>query len=387
MATTKQIFTLPIVIAIISVMFFSIQTVTAAGSLDITGVKNFAILANTYTNSGAGTVLNGDLGYLVAPANHPTVFSTTFASPSSIYVSTKAIQANLITSANNPVQSGTCTTARTVATVLGSLPQPLTPGVYCIGGAASIGTAGITLSGDGVYIFRISGTLTTMVNSEVKLVENAKADNVFWVPAGATTLGANSVFAGNILSNAAITVGSTVDMYGRILSNGAVTTGSLVAITSPAVLTTPTQTGVRSSDCIDNCVMPTLGLNSKPAMTNSQLSWDSYNREDLKFEQTKMGQELKATKLWDSSKIQRDLPVKVVPYLDDRDTMKFANTKMSQELKATKLWDSSKIQSELPDRVLISYSNDDKADSKLKQMKVTQELKAKRIWDSSRIQN
>jgi len=199
------------------------QAFTSAGASNLTGVNNFAILANTYTNTGAGTVLNGDLGYTVPPANPPTVTGTTFTSTSLTYISAEAIQAKLIAFLNDPAQSGACTTTLTAATVLDSLPQPLTPGVYCIAGAVSINTV-TTLSGDGVYIFRLGGALNTVAGSIVKLAGNAKADNVSWVPVGATTLGANSVFAGNVLSNAAITVGTKVSLDGRILSNGAVTT-------------------------------------------------------------------------------------------------------------------------------------------------------------------
>jgi len=229
-----------VLVAMISVIFFSIPTVTAAGPLDLTGVKNFALLANTFT-AGAGTTLNGDLGYTVPPATLPTVNGITFISTDSTYISAQAIQAMLIASANNSTQSGACTTTLTAATVLDSLAQPLTPGVYCITGAVSINEK-ITLSGDGVYIFRMGGALNTVANSVVNLVGDAKADNVFWVPVGATTLGANSVFAGNVLSDAAITVSTTVTMDGRILSNGAVTTGALATIIAPIGITPPVDT-------------------------------------------------------------------------------------------------------------------------------------------------
>src|SRR5436309_12089015 len=224
----------------VAVVLFA-QTFTSASPSDLTGVRNFAILANTYTNTGAGTVLNGDLGYTVPPANPPTVTGTTFTSTSPTYISAEAIQAKLIAFLNDPAQSGACTTTLTAATVLDSLPQPLTPGVYCIAGAVSINTV-TTLSGDGVYIFRLGGALNTVAGSIVKLAGNAKADNVSWVPVGATTLGANSVFAGNVLSNAAITVGTKVSLDGRILSNGAVTTGPFDAITAPKGITPPVDT-------------------------------------------------------------------------------------------------------------------------------------------------
>src|SRR5438552_10126429 len=236
----KILLVLPIATALISAGFLSIKiSAVADPSLDLTGVSNFAILVNTYTNTGAGTVLVGDLGYTVPPANPPTVFGTTFTSTSPTYISAEAIQANLIASANDPTLTGTCTTTLTAATVLDSLPQPLAPGVYCITGAVSV-NVGITLSGDGVYLFRLGGALNTAAGSNVLLAGNAKAGNVFWVPVGATTLGANSVFAGNVLSNAAITVGTTVGMNGRILSNGAVTTGPSDTIVAPPAATTTT---------------------------------------------------------------------------------------------------------------------------------------------------
>ncbi|HEY8109870.1 MAG TPA: ice-binding family protein, partial [Candidatus Nitrosotenuis sp.] len=233
--TVKKILILPVVVAMISIMFFSIQTV-AADSLDLTGVGNFAILANTYTNSGTGVVLAGDLGYSVnaSPGNPPAVSGAIFAAPTPTYLSAIASQSNLLASTNNPSQSGACTTTRSGATVLDDLPQPLTPGVYCIDGSAYVNTAGIILNGDGLYIFRINGALDTVANSHVILTGNAQSNNVFWVPTGGTTLGANSVFAGNILTNAATTLGSTVSMNGRILSNGAVTTTGPDTITAPS---------------------------------------------------------------------------------------------------------------------------------------------------------
>jgi len=241
LSAMRKILVLPVVVGLIPVVFLSLLVGTTSGPLDLTGVDNFALLANTYTNTGSGTVLNGDLGYTVAPANPPTVNGTIFTSTSPTYISAKTIQAKLIASANDPTQSGACTTTLTAATVLDSLPQPLTPGVYCIGGAVSINSV-TTLSGDGAFMFRLGGALDAVAGSTVQLAGNARANDVFWVPVGATTLGAHSVFAGNLLSNAAITVGTTVRVDGRILSNGAVTTGPSVTITAPRGVTPPVDT-------------------------------------------------------------------------------------------------------------------------------------------------
>ena len=65
-----------------------------------------------------------------------------------------------------------------------------TPGVYCTtgAGAASIGTAGITLSGAGTYIFRINGAFTSVDGSTVTLSNSASTCDVFWTPTEATSL-------------------------------------------------------------------------------------------------------------------------------------------------------------------------------------------------------
>ena len=100
----------------------------------------------------------------------------------------------------------------------------LTPGVYCYAGAISV-TGTFTMNGPGLYIFRTASTLNTTANSIVALNGGATAANVFFVPVGATTLGANSVFKGTILgSSAAITLGdNTTLLDGRVLTQAAVT--------------------------------------------------------------------------------------------------------------------------------------------------------------------
>lgn len=121
-----------------------------------------------------------------------------------------------------------------------------TPGVYCTRStrAASIGTAGITLSGSGTYLFRIDGALTTVANSHVTL-SGASACDVFWTPTGATTLGANTTFAGTDIDDAGITVGSTTAWTGRALAFATTVTTDTDTITVPtcAVPPAPGQSG------------------------------------------------------------------------------------------------------------------------------------------------
>jgi hypothetical protein len=264
MTNMKQALVLSVLVIMISVISFSIQNVTAAGPLDLTGVNNFAILATTFT-SDPSAIINGDLGYAVSPATSPTTSGTTFIATDPTYIVAETAQAKLIASANNSTQTGTCTISLTAATVLDTLPQPLTPGVYCITGAVSINNV-ITLSGDGVYIFRMGGALNTVALSTVTLAGNAKADNVFWVPVGATTLGANSHFTGNVLSNAAITVSTLVTVDGRILSNGAVTIGASATTTTPTVITIPVITPPIITPQV-NTTIPVITIITPPTVT------------------------------------------------------------------------------------------------------------------------
>ena len=97
----------------------------------------------------------------------------------------------------------------------------------------------VTLKGAGVYIFRPGGALTTGANSDVLLTNGACAADVFWVPVGATTLGANAAlsptptFSGNILDAAGITIGHFANLTGRALAFGGTLTTDANTITVP----------------------------------------------------------------------------------------------------------------------------------------------------------
>src|SRR6185312_15141614 len=109
------------------------------------------------------------------------------------------------------------------------------PGVYCINGAASIGTAGITLNATGNYIFKINGALTSVSGSTVSLTNGASINNATWAPVGGASLGANTQFSGTILSGAAaITTGANDIVQGRLISESAVTIGAGAGAVAPS---------------------------------------------------------------------------------------------------------------------------------------------------------
>jgi len=228
----------------IRLIYISRDKILAATNPSLGLASTFGILASTYTNTVSGTTITGDLGYTTGPAVAPTVSGTThvgggtYSTAGTDQGSALADldgQACTFTFASGAIDLATDTTHGTMGIYA--------PGVYCTGAAsaASIGSGGITLSGSGTYIFRITGALTTVVSSVVTLANGASSCDVFWTPGEATTLGANSTFIGTDIDAAGITIGSTVTWRGRALAfGGTVTTDTDTIDTTCSVAPTPT---------------------------------------------------------------------------------------------------------------------------------------------------
>lgn len=136
--------------------------------------------------------------------------------------------------------------------------QTLTPGVHSCPGATTL-NLDLTLDGLGnpnaVFIFKIQGPLSTNANSKVKLVNGAKACNVFWKVEGLVDMGTGTTMRGTVIANNAainMTAGDTLE--GRAMStNGAITVQSIFGYTpigcgSP-VLVGPLAPNLASADC------------------------------------------------------------------------------------------------------------------------------------------
>lgn len=114
--------------------------------------------------------------------------------------------------------------------------QTLTPGVHSSPGATTL-NLDLTLDGLGnpnaVFIFKILGPLSTNANSKVKLVNGAKACNVFWQVEGLVDMATGTAMRGTVIANnAGINMTSGDTLEGRALStNGAVTVSGIFAYT------------------------------------------------------------------------------------------------------------------------------------------------------------
>ena len=209
---------------------------TFAATTPSLGVANtFGVLSSTFTVVTSTTV-NGDVGYTVAgaPTTPPTVNGTIYPEDAT-WTNAGTAQGTALTNLNNQtctytfpdtaINLSTDTTHGTVGVY--------TPGVYCTRAtrAASIGTAGITLTGSGTFIFIINGAFTSAPGAVVTLANGASSCDVFWAPTAATTLGANNTFVGTIIDDAGITVGANTTWTGRALAYGGTVTTDTDTIT------------------------------------------------------------------------------------------------------------------------------------------------------------
>ncbi len=239
----KKINLLFIVVLVAVVLFLQgSKPAMAAISPSLGDAIVYGVLADTYTNTSAGTTINGSVGFTTGPAVLPSGIHINYGSDAP-YAFAGIDQAIALRSLNEQA----CTFAFASGAIdlaSDTTHGPVgiyTPGVYCVDGAASIGTAGITLQGSGTYIFKMTGALNTVNNSVVSL-DGSSACDIWWVPGAATTLGDNSTFIGTNIDPSGITVGSNVDWVGRALAFGGTVTTSLNDTITVPVCAAPSAT-------------------------------------------------------------------------------------------------------------------------------------------------
>ena len=153
--------------------------------------------------------------------------------------------------------------------------QILTPGVYSISAAATL-NLDLTLNGMGnpnaVFIFQIAGSLSTNADSKIKLINSAKACNVFWKIEGLVSMASGTMMKGTVIANnAAINMNTNDTLEGRALSTaGAITVDGILAYTpigcgSP-VLNGPAAPNLGSAACY--AIFSTNGAVSNSGITH-----------------------------------------------------------------------------------------------------------------------
>ena len=208
---------------------------TSAGAVGNTGVSH--ITGNIGTQIGAITTF-GNVDGVLQNANTETATAVTDLA---------ALYTELSTS----------TTTSTHGAVLGT-GEIMGPGVYQIAAAGSIaGTLTLDAGGDAnaLFIFKVGGAFTTAAGTEVILLNNAKACNVFWVAEGAIGMAAGTKMKGTLIANnAAISIAAGGQLEGRMFSTaGAIaidgTTARLPLGCALPTLSGPTAPTLASTEC------------------------------------------------------------------------------------------------------------------------------------------
>jgi hypothetical protein len=242
----------------------------AAKHVDLGSAAHFAILAQSGISTTGTTSVLGDIGVSPIDATGMTGFglvmdpSGTFATSAMVLGKATASDYTAPTPANltdavNDMQAAYTDAAGRPADVtdlgagdIGGM--TIAPGVYAWGTDLTIPTD-VTLAGGpaSVWIFQVSGTLTTASATTIILSGGATAGNVYWQVAGQTTLGTTSSFSGIILDETAIVMNTGATLDGRALAQTAVTLdGSIVNGQVPSTLVDDLFLISSSSDPVNN---------------------------------------------------------------------------------------------------------------------------------------
>jgi hypothetical protein len=147
--------------------------------------------------------------------------------------------------------------------------ETITPGVYSIGSAGSIGGA-LTLDGggdpDAFFVIKFLGAFTVGANAEVIVTNGTQSCNVFYIVDGAISVAADADIKGTLFSKGgAVGLGTGVQLEGRMLTMaGAITLGDgASAVPPPGTITIPIS-------CDSGCV-PAPDLDILGSLTNFAL--------------------------------------------------------------------------------------------------------------------
>ena len=206
---------------------------TQASTISLGTAADYGVLAGAAVTNGGSSYLNGKVG--VSPGTAITGIATLFMPGSSTISSDIGgdpfTAQNDVTAANEAITVQNKAGHSPIAAELGS--QVVYPGIYSSDAAFGL-TGVLTLNGNGnpnsEFIFITPAALTSAAASSIVLENCAKAKNIYWQLGAAATLGASSIFAGNILAQAAITTGAGVQIKGRLFAKAAITLDSTTIV-------------------------------------------------------------------------------------------------------------------------------------------------------------
>jgi len=219
---------------------------------------SYAILAGTTVTNTGNSVITGNVGISPGSACTGLPAPCTGGGPGTVNGAihagdAQALQAQTdLTAAYGVAASSPCNS--TSLAPWGG--QTLTPGTYCQTTSPTLGGT-LTLSGNGVFIFKSGSTLVTAPGAQVALINGAQSCNVFWQVSSSATIDTTTIFVGTIMALTSITVNNGATIQARALArNGQVslindqitapTTCNAVTVAGPTPTPTPAVSGAPS---------------------------------------------------------------------------------------------------------------------------------------------
>jgi hypothetical protein len=190
-------------------------TALAATDPGLGGAGYFAVLAGTGTslsNTGPSWI-TGQVGAAAGIVGFPPGTAGPQHNADATYITAET---NLGTAYTNAAGQPTTTDYSNVN--LGGL--TLGPGVYNQSTAPTL-TGTLTLSGGGIYIFKIGSTLITASGARVSLINGAQPCDIFWVVGSSAVIATSTTFVGTIMALASITMQTGATLNGRALARTA----------------------------------------------------------------------------------------------------------------------------------------------------------------------
>jgi hypothetical protein len=237
----------------------------AATFVDLGTAASYSVLAGTgVTNTGAATVLAGDLG--LSPSGVIAGFPPGSTLGTVHDKDAAAEQAQEDRQAAYDDAAGQTSTAAFAGDQAGAI---LKPGVYT-SGAAITNTGTMTLDADGdssaVFVFQIGAAFSSAAASKIVVTDGALANNVYWQVLGAVSFGAGAKVVGTFLGAAAISFGEGASIKGRALTPATVGLANSPFAISKDDLTAPVVTIDGGDASSTNDTTPTIsGTTDEPA--------------------------------------------------------------------------------------------------------------------------
>lgn len=213
--------------------------VLAPNAAPLASVASFGIMATSaITNTGAGTMINGDVSLDPGTSNGLLPVQVNGAIHINDTVSEQA-RIDLLVAYNFAKNLAPGTTVSGGENLGATYPLGIPPGTYTSDSTMLVSTPLILDAGgnaNAVWVFQIGSSLTT--GASVSLANGAQAKNVFWVPTLDATIGVGTIFYGNIVSGRDVTCVTGAVVNGRILA-GATTAGTIALDTNTVNVPAP----------------------------------------------------------------------------------------------------------------------------------------------------